>query len=56
MNQAGVDLNLLVELLTVLTEGSTTRAAGPPARHAIPVSNSLAWLRRRLGNRLPVRI
>lgn len=55
MNLAGVDLNLLVVLQTVLTEGSTTRAAARLHVTQSAVSNSLARLRRLLGDRLLVR-
>src|SRR5581483_7520917 len=55
MNPADMDLNLLLVLHTVLTEGSTTRAAAHLHVTQSAVSNSLARLRRLLADKLVVR-
>ncbi|HEU4536594.1 MAG TPA: LysR family transcriptional regulator, partial [Polyangiaceae bacterium] len=55
MNIAGIDANLLVVLHVVLEEGSATRAARRLNVTQSAVSNALARLRARLGDRLVVR-
>jgi DNA-binding transcriptional LysR family regulator len=55
MNLANIDLNLLLVLHTVLTEGSATRAAARLHVTQSAVSNSLARLRGLLGDKLVVR-
>jgi DNA-binding transcriptional LysR family regulator len=55
VNLTDIDLNLLLVLHTVLTEGGATRAAARLHVTQSAVSNSLARLRRLLGDKLVVR-